>query len=232
MKNIVKLISEEATYDYDLIFEQENSNAPKKLKIKGPFLVAEKRNGNKRKYTSRVLESAVGLYEKDYITRGLSFGETNHPDSPEVSFERACIKTEKLERNGNIWIGEATVLMSVPELNIKGTILGDNLAAILQYGGRPGVSSRGVGKIDEDNVINEVYKLLAMDVVYTPSGPGCYVDGILESKSFMIDNHGDAVEIAYNHLVEDLSKSSVRQSTQEVYLKLAFDNFLTNIGRI
>ena len=70
---------------------------------------------------------------------------------------------------------------------LKGTGPGDVLASMLQYG----VSSRGLGQMTKDKVIDEYYKLCAVDVVYNPSGPGCYVDGILESKQFLIDAHGE-----------------------------------------
>lgn len=223
--NTVKLMSDSPLWDCEFIIEQANNGKPKKLKIRGPFLVAEERNGNGRMYKTNVLEQAVLEFQKEKIEKGLAFGETNHPDSIDVNYERACIKVDSLEKEGNIWIGEATVLASFPEYGIKGTVLGDNLASIIQYGGKPGVSSRGVGQIGKDKVIDSVYKLIAEDVVHNPSGPGCYVDGILESKSFMIDNHGDILEASYDQFERQVASLPRKPSFKADHIVSAFENF-------
>lgn len=223
--NACKLMSDSPLWDCEFIIEQANNGKPKKLKIRGPFLVAEERNGNGRMYTSSVLEQAVAEFTRDKIDKGLSFGETNHPDSIDVNYERACIKVDSLIKEGNIWIGEATVLASFPEYGIKGTVLGDNLASIIQYGGKPGVSSRGVGQIGKNKVIDSVYKLIAEDVVHNPSGPGCYVDGILESKSFMIDTHGDILEASYDSFERAVQTLPRRAEFKADHIVSAFDRF-------
>ena len=48
--NPLKLIVEHDFYDYDLVLEQENANAPKFLKVRGPYIVANKKNANGRIY--------------------------------------------------------------------------------------------------------------------------------------------------------------------------------------
>lgn len=223
--NNVKLMSDSPMWDCEFIIEQANNGKPKSLKIKGPFLVAGKRNGNGRLYTEDVLARAAAEYKKEKIDKGLSFGETNHPDSIDVNYERACIKVDSLIKEGNVWVGEATVLASFPDHGIRGTILGDNLASILQYGGKPGVSSRGVGQIGKDKVISDVYKLIAEDIVHNPSGPGCYVDGILESKSFMIDNHGDILEQSFDKFEQDMSILPLKSQFKADHVVNSFNNF-------
>lgn len=223
--NTVKLMSDSPLWDCEFIIEQANNGKPKKLKIRGPFLVAEERNGNGRMYKTDVLTRAVEEFQREKIEKGLAFGETNHPDSIDVNYERACIKVDSLVQEGNIWVGEATVLASFPEYGIKGTVLGDNLASIIQYGGKPGVSSRGVGQIGKDKIIDEVYKLIAEDVVHNPSGPGCYVDGILESKSFMIDNHGDILEASYDRFEKEISTLHRKPAFKADQIVSAFENF-------
>jgi len=223
--NACKLMSDSPLWDCQFVIEQQKNGSPKKLKIAGPFLVAEERNGNGRLYTVDVLERAVAEYTKEKIDKGLSFGETNHPDSIDINYERACINVDSLVTEGKIWIGAATVLASIPELGIKGTVLGDNLASILQYGGKPGVSSRGVGQIGEDKVIDKLYKLIAEDVVHNPSGPGCYVDGILESKSFMINTHGEILEAAFDTFEGAMKKLPKRMTFKADHIAASFNNF-------
>lgn len=225
-------MSDSPLWDCEFIIEQANNGKPKKLKIRGPFLVANQRNGNGRMYTEGVLERAVAEYRKEKIEKGLAFGETNHPDSIDVNYERACIKVDDLVKEGNIWIGEATVLASFPEYGIKGTVLGDNLASIIQYGGKPGVSSRGVGQIGKDKVISDVYKLIAEDVVHNPSGPGCYVDGILESKSFMIDTHGDILEAAYDDFESKISNLPGKMTFRADHIVNSFNTFCAELRNL
>jgi len=227
--NTYKLISESPLWDCQVLIEQANNGKPKKLKIRGPFLVHTDRNGNGRSYKEKVLAEAVREYTEQKINKGLSFGETNHPDSIDVNFERACIKVDSFTQEGKIWIGEATVLASFPDQGIRGTILGDNLASILEYGGKPGVSSRGVGQINKDKVIDSVYKLIAEDVVHNPSGPGCYVDGILESKSFMIDAHGDILEAAFDKYEKDIGYMPRKATFKKAHIIASFNDFYESL---
>ncbi len=225
-------MSDSPLWDCEFIIDQANNGKPNKLKIRGPFLVHGKRNGNGRLYTECVLRKAVEEYTKEKIDKGLAFGETNHPDSIEVNYERACIKVDKIFQEGEAWIGEATVLASFPECGIKGTVLGDNLASIIQYGGKPGVSSRGVGQIGKDKVIDEVYKLIAEDVVHNPSGPGCYVDGILESRNFMINTHGDILEATFDQFASDMATLPCRATFKADHIVNSFNTFVAELKKL
>ena len=225
-------MSDSPLWDCEFIIEQANNGKPKKLKIRGPFLVHGKRNGNGRLYTEAVLKKAVEEFTRDKINKGLAFGETNHPDSIDVNYERACIKVDAIIQEGENWIGEATVLASFPECGIKGTVLGDNLASIIQYGGKPGVSSRGVGAIGKDKIIDEVYKLIAEDVVHNPSGPGCYVDGILESKSFMIDTHGDILEATFDQFADSMATLPRKAQFKADHIVNSFNTFIAELRNI
>lgn len=229
---VVQLFSEATTSPdcLDMIIEQKDTSHPKKLKIKGPFIVCEKRNANGRLYKKNIMDAAVEEYYKDYILCGKSFGELGHPDRFEPSFEEACIRIESLvpdKSDSNVFIGEAVVMMSDPSHGIIGTKNGDVLASVIQYGGKPGVSTRALGEMTADKVIDSYLKLCAVDVVYNPSGPGCYVDGILESKEFLITAHGDIMEKAFQQLGESLS--SIPSKERVEHLRVAFTNFLKNI---
>jgi hypothetical protein len=51
-----------------------------------------------------------------------------------------------------------------------------------------GVSSRGLRTVSESGYVNEDYSLLCWDAVACPSTPGAYINGILESKYFTIND--------------------------------------------
>jgi hypothetical protein len=228
----VQLFSESTTPvgSCDLLVEQKTTNDRPLLKIKGPFLVAERRNGNGRLYRKPIMDIAVKDYYRDYITPGRALGELGHPDRFEPVFQDSCIKIESIEESQedpNVYIGSAIVLQSDPERGIKGTAPGDALASMLQYGVKVGVSSRALGQMNEDKVIDKSLKIIAIDIVYNPSGPGCYVDGILESREFLIDEHGQIFERAFTKLDEKLSKMPLKNKTE--HLVNAFSAFMREI---
>lgn len=215
----------------DLLVEQQSTKDVPHLKIHGPFLVAEKRNGNGRLYKKQIMDIAVEEYNRDYISQNRALGELGHPaDRFEPDFSEACIKIDELkvsEDDPNVYLGTATVLQSDPARGIKGTKNGDVLASMLQYGVKVGVSSRALGQMNEDKVIDKVLKLCAVDVVMNPSGPGCFVNGILESKQFLLDEHGNVFEKAFNVLESTISNLPLKNRTE--YLAKAFSAFMENI---
>jgi len=203
---MLKLITDEhiTLNDIEYITEQTNSNAPKFIKIKGPYIVAERRNANKRLYKRNLMENSIKEYVDHKINSGRGYGELNHPPSSEVNMDRACHIIQSLtpyETDKNIWIGESVILSS--SNGRIGTPCGDIVASIIQHGGKVGVSTRGVGEINEDNIVEKDYKLICVDVVTEPS-IGDFCDGILESKNFMINTHGEVVEYAYEKLNKQL----------------------------
>lgn len=193
----LKLIQESALYDLTIINEQENVHAPKKVKFKGPYAVAEAVNANRRKYPESILDEAVRAYTREFISTSRAVGELNHSDRADVDYNNACHKIIGMEKDGKQWIGESQVLLGTPK--------GDLLAGLLNNSVKVGVSTRGVGSIMKDNNTVNVYKLITVDVVYDPSAPGAFVDGILESKNYMINTHGDVIEVAYNNLNENIA---------------------------
>ena len=228
--NNLKLIIENEFRDYDVIVEQENPQSPKFMKITGPYIVAEEKNANGRIYKQNIMESAVEDYIDEYIKSGRAMGELNHPTHTEIDQKEVCHRVVDLKQDGNVWTGTSIVLCSSEDGKIKGTPNGDILASILQHGGKPGMSTRGVGNITESGIVDE-YKLITIDAVSNPSGPGCYVDGILEAKSFMIDNHGDIVETAYNKLETKLEKmpNSNIVTIKEDYMVNIIKEFIKSI---
>jgi hypothetical protein len=71
------------------------------------------------------------------------------------------------------------------------------------------MSSRGVGNINERQEVDD-YKLVAVDAVWNPSGKlsdgsQCFINGIYESKNYMVDQYGYIVEMAYTKLDNTLA---------------------------
>jgi len=223
----MKLIIDEARTNYELVVEQKNPNEKKKHYITGPFLVSEVRNQNKRIYSKKVIEDAVKVYNANFIEKNTALGELNHPATTTVDYERAVIKILELNQDDNVWYGKAILMEGLPLADLLKTQMFD-------YGVKMGVSSRGCGTLSEDGKVDQDYILNAVDIVNDPSatldnGNRAWVDGILESKQFMLDSHGELVEMQYNKLTQDLKVLPVNSENKALKIKNILNTFIANI---
>ena len=186
MTNTVKLISEEIQ-DVEYICEQKE-DGKKNYKIKGVFMQADIKNRNGRVYPMEVLNKEVRRYNKEYINEKRAFGELGHPDGPTVNLERASHMITKLYPDGKNFIGEAKI-MSTP--------MGEIVKTLMDEGAKLGVSSRGMGSLEQKNGANYVrddfYLATAAVIVADPSAPYAFVEGIMEGKEW-VWNNGSLVE--------------------------------------
>ena len=209
MTQTVKLISEEIQ-DVEYICE-ENENGKKDYKIRGIFMQADIKNRNGRVYPMEVLNKEVKRYNKEYINEKRAFGELGHPDGPTVNLERASHMITALYPDGKNFIGEAKILE---------TPMGGIVKSLMDEGAKLGVSSRGMGSLDQKNganyVRNDFYLATAADIVADPSAPNAFVEGIMEGKEWVWNNglikEADIAEIKENieeNIRTDNSKSNV-----------------------
>ena len=177
----MKLISEHIE-DVEYITE-EKDNGEKTYKIKGVFMQSEVKNRNGRVYPFPVLQKEVNRYNKDYVNENRAFGELGHPDGPTVNLERASHMITSLKPEGKNFIGEAKILK---------TPMGRIVENLMDAGGKLGVSSRGMGSLEQKNGANYVkkdfYLATAADIVADPSAPNAFVQGIMEGKEWVWDN--------------------------------------------
>ena len=177
----MKLISEHIE-DVEYITE-EKDNGEKTYKIKGVFMQSEVKNRNGRVYPFPVLQKEVNRYNKDYVNENRAFGELGHPVGPTVNLERASHMITSLKPEGKNFVGQATILK---------TPMGRIVENLMDAGGKLGVSSRGMGSLEQKNGANYVkddfYLATAADIVADPSAPNAFVQGIMEGKEWVWDN--------------------------------------------
>jgi len=178
------LLIEEPTYEVQYLIEEKNRNTPSILHIQGPFLMANEANKNKRVYPLEEMVKEVGRYTSEMIDTKRATGELNHPSSPDINLERVCHVVTELKQNGNIFEGKSKVLS---------TPMGQIVRSLIMDGVKLGVSSRALGRLQEDGRgVNRVsdFRLVAVDVVADPSVPSAFVNGILESKQWILNEDG------------------------------------------
>ena len=178
----MKLITEELT-DVKLLAEADE-NGKKSHKIKGIFMQANIKNRNGRVYPMEVLENEVNRYRKEFINKKRAFGELGHPDGPTVNLERVSHLITSLEGDGKgNYIGEAKV---------TDTPYGKIVKSLIDEGAQLGVSSRGMGSLENKGGTNYVksdfYLATAADIVADPSAPSAFVQGVMEGKEWVWDN--------------------------------------------
>ena len=213
MTQTVKLISEEIQ-DVEYICE-EKENGKKDYKIKGIFMQADVKNRNGRVYPMEVLEKEVGRYNKEYIKEKRAFGELGHPDGPTVNLERASHMITALYPDGKNFIGEAKILK---------TPMGEIVKSLMDEGAKLGVSSRGMGSLDQKNganyVRNDFYLATAADIVADPSAPNAFVEGIMEGKEW-VWNNGSLVEAELERAKQRIETRVRKKQANENALEFA-----------
>ena len=175
----MKLITEH----YETIeYLVEEKNGKKSSIIEGIFMQAEAKNRNGRIYPKAILERAVNKYVTEQVSKGRAVGELNHPDSPTINLDKVSHRITELNWDGNNVVGKATIL---------DTPMGQIVKGLMEGGVQLGVSSRGMGSIQQKNgtaYVKDDFMLATVDIVQDPSAPGAFVNGIMEGVEWIWEN--------------------------------------------
>lgn len=183
-------------------------NGDKKLYIDGTFLVGDTINRNNRMYEMKTLRNEVKRYTEQYINTNRALGELGHPDTPSINLERVSHKIISLVEDGKTFHGKALVL---------DTPYGQIVKSFIDSGVNLGVSSRALGTLamtrEGYNLVQDDLRIAtAADIVSDPSGPNCFIQGIMEGKDFWYDISKDSwIEKDVEHLYENIKKYTNKQ---------------------
>ena len=138
----MKLIAEFNDQSLNCVITEGKDNKEKSYVIEGVFAQAEKKNRNGRIYSLSVMENAVNKYYTEQVATGRAVGELNHPEGPTVNLDKVSHLITDLRFEGNNVIGKAKIL---------DTPMGKIVKGLLDGGVQLGVSTRGMGSIEERN---------------------------------------------------------------------------------
>jgi hypothetical protein len=216
----MKLISE-TIEEIKLICEAKEDGG-KNYFIEGIFLQGNMQNRNRRYYDVNILDREVTKYNESFVQTGRALGELGHPDGPTINLDRVSHKIVSLTREDNNFIGKAKLLE---------TPMGKIAKSLLDEGIKLGVSSRGIGSLEEKNGINYVKDdfmlATAADIVADPSAPDAFVNGIMEGKEWIWDN-GRITESKVNYMKSYVNSSANKTELIERQIQV-FDNFLKSL---
>jgi hypothetical protein len=167
-------------------------------------------NKNGRIYPKEILIPQVDAYQK-LIDMNSAVSEADHPDSSVVSLHNISHIIRKMwwGKNGddeNILYGQLELITSPAYMN-RGEVfmIGDKVAEYLKRGIRLGISSRGVGSLEEvngKNIVQDDFELICFDLVASPSTPGAFL--FPERNELQIS--GESISYKNKQLVENINK--------------------------
>lgn len=203
----------------------EAATGQKSYFITGPFLQAEIKNRNGRIYPLPILQKEAARYQRELIDEKRALGELGHPDSPTINLDRVSHLITELKADGKNFIGKAKIL-DTPNGNI--------VKSLINEGVRLGVSSRGLGSLQETsegNVVGEdFYLATAADIVADPSAPSAFVRGIMESKEWVWQN-GVLTEAQIASYKKQLEAGTKKKATpRKINEAKVFEDFLNGIS--
>ena len=212
----MKLITE-LNENLQILKEETGEGKSTRLFIQGPFIQTEVVNRNNRKYVRETVAREVGRYTESYINKGRAMGELGHPNGPSINLDRVCIKITELKQDGNDFIGKAMVLE---------TPMGQIVRNLIDGGVQVGVSTRGLGSVQEVNGVNVVqddfYLATAADVVADPSAPDAYVNGIMEGVDWVWENGIIKTQTVETHkkVIKEAPKADLKEAKLRVFIIL------------
>ena len=178
----MKLITEHLEDRLEYITEAKKNGEGKDTYIEGIFMQAEKQNRNNRIYPKQVLAEATAKYVKEQVKTGRAVGELNHPEGPQINLDKVSHRITELKFEGNDVVGKALIL---------DTPMGKIVKGLVEGGCKLGVSSRGMGTVEQregKTFVKDDFVLATVDIVQDPSAPSAFVEGIMEGVEWIWDN--------------------------------------------
>ena len=213
----MKLIAEYTDHKLEVLTEKTQSGGKRHF-IEGVFMQSESKNRNGRIYPKAILEKAVDRYVTEQVKTGRAVGELNHPEGPTINLDKVSHIIEGLDWKDNDVVGKARILE---------TPMGNIVKGLLDGGVRLGVSTRGMGSLEEKNgvmYVKDDFYLSTVDIVQDPSAPTAFVNGIMEGVDW-VWNNGMIQPQVIERMETEIKKAS-RKNLYEVQIR-EFKNFLS-----
>ena len=168
---------------------KENGN----LMVEGVLATAEVKNGNGRYYKKEIWHREMEKYDQ-LVKERRSMGELDHPESTVINLKNVSHIVTGYNWDGDQLMGKIEILPT-PSGNI--------LKELIKNGITVGVSSRGMGSLEQNGSVMEVqddFELLCWDFVSTPSNPGSFMSVLQEGKETVTYDYTNVNKIIHEIL--------------------------------
>jgi len=140
------------------------------------------KNKNGRIYPKEILVPQVDIYQ-ELVNSNSAVSEADHPDSSIISLQNISHMITKMwwgkNEQENILYGQLKLIVSPGYIKLGiVSVIGDKIVLYLQNKIKLGISSRGVGTLDDingENIVQDDFELIGFDLVASPSTPGAYL---------------------------------------------------------
>ena len=183
-------------------------HCPYPFKVNAVFQKAGIKNANGRVYPREVLERQVEAYQQKIAERR-ALGECNHPVESTIDLGRISHNITELHWEGNTVVGEME--LNLTHGFVKHGIcssLGDTVANLLLNGYKIGVSSRGVGSVEQKlgvYTVGDDFELICWDVVSDPSTPNAWIGDPQELQQYIESNESHKTKVGLNEKINKLN---------------------------
>ena len=165
-----------------------------KVIVTGVLQRADAKNQNGRVYPKEILMREVKKYTDTNIKERRALGELDHPESSVINLKNVSHNVIEVKWSGNDVVGVVEILP---------TPAGNILKELLKCGIRLGISSRGMGSVEEISEgsvqVQDDFELIGWDFVSNPSTHGAFMypknmsegmlsEGIITTQTHKIDS--------------------------------------------
>jgi hypothetical protein len=191
-----------------MINESEKKNNGRVI-VSGVLQRADAKNQNGRVYPKETLMREAKKYSSIQIAENRALGELDHPESSVVNLQNVSHNIKKIWWKGDDLCGTVEVL---------GTPAGNILKELLKAGVKLGISSRGLGSVEEIREgegegtveVQPDFELVCWDFVSNPSTHGAFMAPVNESvNSLKVDKYENLNNIINEMLCELTCKCSL-----------------------
>lgn len=210
------------------VLTEASENGKKGYFIEGIFMQGDIKNRNGRIYPANILEKEMQRYTSDFIKTKRALGELGHPNGPQINGDRVSHLITEMKRDGANFIGKAKILS---------TPMGEIVKTFIDEGVRIGVSTRGLGSVKPTKEgimeVQDDFHLATVDIVTDPSGPNCFVNGIMENTEYYYDIASASWRVAekLEETVKELKaeyKQTVKKIDEAKAMRI-FENFISSL---
>jgi len=164
------------------------------LMLSGKIQEGDRKNGNGRIYPAKILEREVENYRK-VVEQNRALGELDHPESSIINLNNVSHMVV------DVWMDGKTVM---GKLKVLDTPSGNILKSLIEGGAQLGISSRGLGSVNQragETVVQDDFQLICFDIVSDPSTPGAFMR-VTENKNKQETNFNKYYKI--NRLINEI----------------------------
>lgn len=171
------LLTEYRQFKVNKRLVEQSIKENKPLLVSGIIQRAEAQNQNGRVYPKEILMREIQNYIDGPIKERRAMGELDHPESSVINLQNVSHNIKEIKVKDNDVYGTFEIL-STPAGNI--------LKELFRNGITVGVSSRGMGSVEESInekgepsvTVQDDFELLCWDFVSTPSTHGAFVSPV------------------------------------------------------